>query len=281
MPVKQRNTNDIVIWRYPLITLTVIWVVLSVILAVMGPFGSYLSMGFGERFLFWAVVVSSGTYFSHFLRLGLLKILGNRRHQFSFDAIMSVVFAVFYVPPLTYLVEIVTEGRAPYSMTGMFGFVFAVTAVLIVIREVLGLNAPGLPGDDDSAPAEDIAAPQVNPAPDTHEGVDAATMPPILERLPEAQRGAVWLISGSDHYVEVRTEGGSSSILLRFTDAMREVEPVPGQRVHRSHWVADAAVARMRRDGKRHFVVLKTGDEVPVSRTYVDVARQRWQAAAE
>jgi DNA-binding LytR/AlgR family response regulator len=111
------------------------------------------------------------------------------------------------------------------------------------------------------------------------EAEDVAPVPPILDRLAEDQRGEVWAMSGSDHYVEILTSLGKSSVLLRFSDALREVEPIPGQRIHRSHWVSDDAVVTLRHEGKRLFVQLKTGDELPVSRTYVDDARRRWSNA--
>lgn len=270
------NDDKHLIWRYPILTLTVIWVVCSLLLAVMGPFGSYLSMNFTGRLVYWSLVVAGGTYLAHFLRWCLLRCLGNRWNRFTFDSLMGALFAGCYTPLLYYATDYVTEGRAPYSMLEMVGFVLAVTAVLVVIREVLGLHAPGLePSNQEAAggnPVEVVDIVATLPEPE---------MPPIVERLPDETRGAIWAISGSDHYVDIRTEAGSSSILLRFSDALREVEPVPGQRVHRSHWVADAAVARMRRDGKRHFVVLKTGDELPVSRTYAHHAHERWGAAAE
>jgi hypothetical protein len=255
------------------VTLTVIWVICSVILSIMGPFGSYLSMDFPGRLAYWSAVVAGGTYCAHFLRLGFLTVLGGRWSQFRLDAVMLSTFAVLYTPLLHVATDYVTEGRTPYSLLEMLGFVVAVGGVLIVIREALGLHAPGLDRDANRQ-AEPLDA--VMPA--RH---GDSNPPPIIQRLPEPVRGTVFSISGSDHYVDVKTDAGSSSILLRFSDALREVEPVPGQRVHRSHWVADAAVDRMRRVGRRHFVVLKTGDEVPVSRTYEQDAQQRWGAAAE
>ena len=53
---------------------------------------------------------------------------------------------------------------------------------------------------------------------------------------------------------------------MRLADAIREAEPVEGLQIHRSHWVAIAAVARaVRRDGKL-FLELTNGLRLPVSR---------------
>ena len=68
-----------------------------------------------------------------------------------------------------------------------------------------------------------------------------------------------------DHYVEVHTAAGSELLLLRFRDALREVEGVDGLQVHRSHWVARNAVARVerRRGGGRVALRLVNGSKVP------------------
>ena len=55
----------------------------------------------------------------------------------------------------------------------------------------------------------------------------------------------------SDHYTEVLTAGGRELLLLRFSDALKEVGDTPGIRLHRSHWIADSHVAGIgQRDGR-------------------------------
>lgn len=90
--------------------------------------------------------------------------------------------------------------------------------------------------------------------------------PRILARLEPALRAPLVRLSVNDHYVEVVTEAGATNLLMRFADALAEVEGVPGLRVHRSHWVADGAVRGARRDGGRVILSLSDGAEVPVSR---------------
>ena len=57
----------------------------------------------------------------------------------------------------------------------------------------------------------------------------------------------------------------AASLLLRFSDAIAEVEE-EGAQVHRSHWVAWAAVEAVERDGIKLFLRLKSGARVPVSK---------------
>ena len=97
--------------------------------------------------------------------------------------------------------------------------------------------------------------------------------PALLDRLPLDKRGALVAISVEDHYVRVRTTKGEEMLLMRLSDAIRETEPVEGLQVHRSHWVAGAAVQAARRAGDRAVLTMSAGDEIPASRTYVPALR--------
>jgi DNA-binding LytR/AlgR family response regulator len=57
-------------------------------------------------------------------------------------------------------------------------------------------------------------------------------------------------------------------VLLRLQDAVAALQAADGLQVHRSHWVATNAVAQHRRVQGRDFLVLKSGDEIPVSRSF-------------
>ena len=102
----------------------------------------------------------------------------------------------------------------------------------------------------------------------------AAVVPPLLERLPLARRGRLLHLQMRDHYVEIHTDRGSDLVLMRFGDALRELGATEGMQVHRSHWIARAAVSRIVRRAGRTVVVLENGSEVPVSRRYVPALRE-------
>ena len=96
----------------------------------------------------------------------------------------------------------------------------------------------------------------------------------FLGRLPMRYRSAaLWAISSEDHYLRVHTSLGEELILMRLADAVRELEGANGVQVHRSWWVATDGVAEPRRDNGKLVLVLKSGTEVPVSRTYLPAAR--------
>ncbi len=101
----------------------------------------------------------------------------------------------------------------------------------------------------------------------------------FLQRLPaELGRDIVYL-KMSDHYVEVFTTAGHTVMLMRLADAVMELEGL-GMRVHRSYWVASAHVERLARRGRRRFLRLAGGHDVPVSRTYVPAVETLLQGRA-
>jgi len=99
---------------------------------------------------------------------------------------------------------------------------------------------------------------------------------PLLRRMKPENRGPILHMTVADHYTEVTTSRGRELILLRFSDALEEIGDTPGLQVHRSHFVADAHMARLLRAEGRLAVVLKDGTEIPVSRSRVEAVRSRW-----
>lgn len=91
----------------------------------------------------------------------------------------------------------------------------------------------------------------------------------FLERLPPRLRGAdLHAIEAQDHYLRLYTSRGQDLILMRLGDAIEELQGLEGAQVHRSWWVARAAVEDVRRGDGRAVLTLTGGVEVPVSRTY-------------
>jgi DNA-binding LytR/AlgR family response regulator len=62
---------------------------------------------------------------------------------------------------------------------------------------------------------------------------------------------------------------------MRLSDAVAELDGIEGAQVHRSWWVARDAIADAKRGDGRATLTLKDGSEVPVSRTYARILRQR------
>lgn len=77
-----------------------------------------------------------------------------------------------------------------------------------------------------------------------------------------------------DHYVEVHTDRGSDLLLMRFGNASKELGDAEGMQVHRSHWIARAALTKIVRRGGRTVACLANGAEIPISRSYVKALRE-------
>ena len=105
------------------------------------------------------------------------------------------------------------------------------------------------------------------PPADAPEG--AGPVETFLSRLPLKFRQAeLHAVSSEDHYLRVHTSLGEELILMRLADAVRELDGGGGLQVHRSWWVAKAAVRDVKRQGGKVSLVLPSSKEAPVSRTF-------------
>jgi hypothetical protein len=115
----------------------------------------------------------------------------------------------------------------------------------------------GVPADaaDIPVPADAVPAPPV-----------AAAAPRFLARIPARLGRDLVALQMEDHYLRIHTRLGSDLILLRMNDAVAELDGLDGLRVHRSWWVARAALEGVERDGKTMVLRLAGGLAVPVAR---------------
>jgi DNA-binding LytR/AlgR family response regulator len=80
-------------------------------------------------------------------------------------------------------------------------------------------------------------------------------------------------IEAQDHYVRVHTERGAALVLMAFETALTRVAHLEGSRVHRSWWVARAAIDGVNRGDGRATLSLPGGIRVPVCRRYARLLR--------
>ena len=96
----------------------------------------------------------------------------------------------------------------------------------------------------------------------------------FLKRLPMKYRGAdLYAISSEDHYLRVHTGSGEHLILMRISDALRELDGADGAQTHRSWWVARNGVAEINRQNGKPAIILKTGVIAPISRSFTKAVR--------
>lgn len=99
-----------------------------------------------------------------------------------------------------------------------------------------------------------------------------AGRPRFLDRLPGHIGHDVVYLNVSGHYVNAVTTEGSGVILMRFADAIAELDDV-GVQIHRSYWVAHRHITAIFRRDERTLVRVTGGHELPVSRTYLTAVR--------
>jgi hypothetical protein len=103
----------------------------------------------------------------------------------------------------------------------------------------------------------------------------------FLDRLPVRLGRDLVCLQMEDHYVRAHTAAGSDLILTPMKDAIAELAGVDGMQVHRSWWVARAAVVQAVSEGRNLSLRLSNGLDAPVSRA--SLARLRaagWLDAA-
>lgn len=76
-------------------------------------------------------------------------------------------------------------------------------------------------------------------------------------------------VRAHDHYLEFATASRTVFLRGRLGNAVARLEGAPGLQVHRSWWVAKAAVASVRREGRDLVLVLQDGSRAPVGRSRI------------
>ena len=270
--------------KYPARFLTILWVIASLALAALGPFGTFERFGFLERLLNWGFAIGMSIVVGLVVNRAAQMLLGPGRRRFHYDLVAVPAMTALYSPALYLHVRLYPLSSIELPFTFIVVNVIAVSLMLIAVREVLGMYIDL----HLTVRASDRAA---EPPAGVEEGApDDAEVAPLVARLPDPWRGGVLQstadnhyyelptarAASANHYVEVRTDRGAASILLRMSDAVRELDGQPGLQVHRSHWVSDRAVAGILREGHKLLVLLNCGRRVPVSRSQAAAVTLRW-----
>lgn len=227
----------------------VAWLTTSVFLAVSGPFGTYSGFPTISRLFFWSLVVGGAILLGLVIRVSL-QVRFPKMQYWPAALIAVFVLSVLFAWPAREFAGFMSQGNQAllpnvfetFVIIGIIGIAVAALRAVTVGR-----------------------GPLTKPADASAEG----RIPPrLLDRIEPAKRGNLVRISARDHYLDVHTVNGLSEVLLRFSDALAELDGVDGLRVHRSHWVAVDAVTGTEKVNGRTFLLLRDGARVPVSRGY-------------
>lgn len=224
---------------------------LGLIFAWLGVYNTG-ALPFYKSFVFWSTTMAVGAGTS---LLVAPFIWGPRFEQVGAVFKIAIASVIISVPVTLVLVFMFSSAPSfsPARLASQFTYVLVVSMIVTAaayVRHVM-----------------------VNKSPDADH--DRDPMASFLERLPVKYRNAdLYAISSEDHYLRVHTSVGEELILMRLADAVRELAGADGLQVHRSWWVATAAIRDERRVDGRSLLVLANATEVPVSRSYRTQAKE-------
>ena len=236
-------------------------VLAGIVLALIGPFGSY-ELPLTQRLVLWPLMLLSG--YPVFRGLGVVsRWLGEVTHV---PPVVAVPLALAVgALPVTLVVALLwfrvpagallrTPGLGPLYLQ-----VLIVGLIVHVAMHLLFRPAASHGADLSAAPP-----PAILP--------DAATNPEPAMPLPPGF-GPIHALKGEDHYVRVIGDGRDELVLMRMRDAIERLGGADGLRVHRSWWVARAGISAVRRDGRGATITLLNGQEAPVARDMMPALR--------
>ncbi|WP_425228961.1 LytTR family DNA-binding domain-containing protein [Sphingomonas sp.] len=269
--------------RRMLIDLAVM-VALGIALALLGPFGSFAAP-VATRLLFW-LLLSIGGYALYMPVIRGANVLAARLALPA--AALWAAGCIAASAPMAAVVWYANRLWSPVApptldeAAALYGDVLIVAAIACLVLWFVTADRrveAEAPRHNDAAPSDldpDGSRPglPVSPAP---EAACAPAAPRLLDRLPPHLGRDLLALEMEDHYVRAHTPHGSALILLRMRDAVAELDGVAGAQVHRSWWVARAAVTGVARDGRNVRLTLVNGLDAPVARAVApDLKAQGW-----
>lgn len=252
--------------------------ILSFGLALSEPSASS-GLGLPARFVFWLAHVASALILYELtqITLGRIAMFGHLPPVFSVTmvgVVGALLFSTFNLLLLDRIVFLIGDVLDPESISiaGLMDELRDSGAVSVLFWVLL--NSPRLIMIAEQKNADEACEPP--PAEVASTPPDAADAPSeagrllldLLSRLPRRIGTDIVAISAELHYLRVYTLAGEALILMSFGRAVEALGVIPGQTIHRSHWIAVAHVATLESDGNRVICRLDTGLELPVSRTY-------------
>lgn len=229
---------------------------LIVLFSVVGPFGSYEVMTLAERFTYWTIIMIGIGFFMHVA----ITLALTSTHIVRWPSTIKVAIgAMIAALPGAAIVEFVDEiFRTPGISIGTLARTWlqiSVVGFLVGIIEYLNWRGTG-------------------------QTAQTAALTAFHKRLSPELGTDLISMSMQDHYVEVTTTLGREMVLMRFSDALKEVAAVDGLRIHRSHWAAIPHCQHLHKAGPKAILTLSDGRDLPVSATYHDALRAALNRAA-
>ena len=233
-----------------------IFLLIGAFLSYIDPYGATSSLPTWGKFIYWTGLIIIGAYAGALAGYGLGRISLTLTNWIKLP--LMALATTLAVSACIILIQIyIVQDPVPFGYLHLlFGNVFVISMAITAIIALIEQNISGQSQTGSN-----------------REGGNADAV--FLERLPIKYRGsALYAVSSEDHYLRVHTDRGEELILMRLADAVRELSGADGMQTHRSWWVAKAGIAEARKEGGKLRLVLKSGAEVPVSRSFAKAVRE-------
>jgi len=232
MPISSDQDYRNFHWSKRLAVEIIIVAIIGLIMGFLGPFGTY-EMPSGIRLAYWVIFSIIGyvifrpiTYVAQFLREiidipeWLAELLGC-----MLAAIPFTFLIIFIMSGLKWDVTVINERYGLlYLQCLAIGF-----GIYLFMANMFSRNA--------------MIKSTVK------EAVQDNIRTKLHERLPAGFPEHIDALHAEDHYVHVYADGHKEMLLMRMSDAIKEIDNIDGCQIHRSWWVAHHAVNTSKRDG--------------------------------
>jgi hypothetical protein len=251
--------------------------ILSFGLALSEPSASS-GLDLSARIVFWLAHVASALFLFEVAqitlgRVGIFERLPPLLLVVAVGVVGAILFSIFNLLLLDRIAFLVGDWTdlEPISIPGLMQELrdSGATSVLFWVL----VNSPRLMIIAQQKDADDAGelplTEGASTAPDAESAPNRASgqLLDLLSRLPRRIGTDIVAISAELHYLRVYTRTGEALILMSFGRAVEALGVIPGQVIHRSHWIALGHLTTISSDGDRLICKLNTGLQLPVSRT--------------
>jgi LytTr DNA-binding domain len=231
---------------------------IGIVMAIIAPLQTD-QIALLQRLAYWQILMLSGAT----LGLGITELV-ERWGRFNRLPWLEVpLIGILIALPLTLIVMGTTAMFFGPQASGVirFSYNFGITAVISVAITALGHAINGSKDHEAHRPPTAVPVSELPAPPKPNR---------FSERLPLPLRTlSVIALQAEDHYLRVHlSDGQSTLILMRLSDAIAELPADTGAQTHRSWWVAKEAVRSTSKSDGRATLILNHAIEAPVSRTF-------------
>lgn len=228
-----------------------------------GPFGTFEQLVFPIRFFYWTV----GIVFVTMLvtALSFIAYSASRGMGWPWPP-GALVAALLAIPPHWVLVYEMDKVLMPGSNDGLLDLLPYVAIPVIVMTMLVNAVVIRVLSMSEALQSSALGEP-LAAVPAAADPLPAQELSLLFQRVPAHLGRDVVCLRAQDHYLEVVTTIGSALVLMRLSDAERDLAGLRGMRVHRSWWVALDHVAEFSQaEGGGVSLTTSTGHSIPVSR---------------